>query len=67
MATLDAPLVNLHTGEMVDVEVPGGLGYQRLTIHRSLTEIDLLCSAPTMKTHTLSSVTPGMKNLIGLY
>jgi uncharacterized protein (DUF362 family) len=67
MATLDAPLVNLHTGEMVDVEVPGGLAYQRLTIHRSLTEIDLLCSVPMMKTHTLASVTPGMKNLIGLY
>jgi uncharacterized protein (DUF362 family) len=65
--SLDVPLVNLHTGEMVDVEVPGGLAYQRLTIHRSLTEIDLLCSVPMMKTHTLASVTLGMKNLIGLY
>jgi uncharacterized protein (DUF362 family) len=65
--SLDAPLVNLHTGEMVDVEVPGGLAYQRLTIHRSLTEIDLLCSVPMMKTHTLATVTLGMKNLIGLY
>jgi uncharacterized protein (DUF362 family) len=52
---------------MVDVEVPGGLAYQRLTIHRSLTEIDLLCSVPMMKTHILASVTLGMKNLIGLY
>jgi uncharacterized protein (DUF362 family) len=65
--SLDVPLVNLHTGEMVDVEVPGGLAYQRLTIHRSLTEIDLLCSVPMMKTHILASVTLGMKNLIGLY
>jgi uncharacterized protein (DUF362 family) len=65
--SLDVPLVNLHTGEMVDVEVPGGLAYQRLTIHRSLTEIDLLCSVPMMKTHGLASVTLGMKNLIGLY
>ena len=65
--SLDVPLVNLHTGEMVDVEVPGGLAYQRLTIHRSLTEIDLLCSVPMMKTHTLATVTLGMKNLIGLY
>ncbi|HSB03373.1 MAG TPA: DUF362 domain-containing protein [Anaerolineales bacterium] len=64
---LDVPLVNLHTGEMVEVEVPGGLAYQRLTIHRSLTEIDLLCSVPMMKTHGLASVTLGMKNLIGLY
>jgi uncharacterized protein (DUF362 family) len=65
--SLDVPLVNLHTGEMVEVEVPGGLAYQRLTIHRSLTEIDLLCSVPMMKTHGLASVTLGMKNLIGLY
>jgi uncharacterized protein (DUF362 family) len=65
--SLDVPLINLHTGEMVEVDVPGGLAYQRLTIHRSLTEIDLLCSVPMMKTHTLASVTLGMKNLIGLY
>lgn len=65
--SLDVPLVNLHTGEMVDVEVPGGLAYQRLTIHRALAEIDLLCSVPMMKTHTLATVTLGMKNLIGLY
>jgi uncharacterized protein (DUF362 family) len=52
---------------MVDVEVPGGLAYQKLTIHRSLTEIDLLCSVPMMKTHTLATVTLGMKNLLGLY
>ena len=65
--SLDVPLVNLHTGEMVDVEVPGGLAYQKLSLHRSLTEIDLLCSVPMMKTHGLASVTLGMKNLIGLY
>ena len=65
--SLDVPLINLHTGAMVDVEVPGGLAYQRLTIHRALTEIDLLCSVPVMKTHGLATVTLGMKNLIGLY
>ncbi len=65
--SLDVPLVNLHTGEMVDVDVPNGLAYQRLTIPRSLTEIDLLCSVPMMKTHGLACVTLGMKNLIGLY
>ena len=65
--TLGVPLVNLHTGEMVDVDVPGGLAYQKLTIHRSLTEIDMLCSVPMMKTHERASVSLGMKNLIGLY
>lgn len=61
------PLVNLHTGEMVDVPVPAGLAYDKIALHHSLAEIDLLCSVPMMKTHTLATVTLGMKNLIGLY
>jgi uncharacterized protein (DUF362 family) len=65
--SLDVPLVNLHSGEMVEMEVPGGFAYQDITLHRSLTEIDLLCSVPMMKTHVLATVTLGMKNLIGLY
>jgi uncharacterized protein (DUF362 family) len=64
---LDVPLINLHTGETVNVNVPNGLAYKQLTIRRLLTEIDLLCSVPMMKTHNLASVTLGMKNLIGLY
>jgi uncharacterized protein (DUF362 family) len=66
--SLGVPLVNLHTGQMVDVDVPGGgLVYQQLTLHRSLTEIDMLCSVPMMKTHERAQVSLGMKNLIGLY
>jgi uncharacterized protein (DUF362 family) len=65
--SLDLPLINLHSGEMVDVAVPGGFAYQSITLHQSLTEIDLLCSVPMMKTHVLATVTLGMKNLIGLY
>jgi uncharacterized protein (DUF362 family) len=66
-ATLDIPLINLHTGEMVKVDVPDPFVYPQLTVHRSLTDIDLLCSVPMMKTHVLATVTLGMKNLIGLY
>ena len=65
--SLGVPLVNLHSGELVEVEVPGAFVFDKLTIHRSLTEIDLLCSVPMMKTHSLAHVTLGMKNLIGLY
>lgn len=65
--SMKIPLINLHLGEMVDVEVPNGFAYQNITLHHSLTEIDLLCSVPMMKTHTLATVTLGMKNLIGLY
>lgn len=65
--SLDVPLVNLHSGEMAEVEVPDAFCFDKITLHRSLLEIDLLCSVPMMKTHTLVQVTLGMKNLIGLY
>jgi len=65
--SMDLPLVNLHSGEMVDVDVPNAFVFEKLIIHRSPTEIDLLCSVPMMKTHDLAQVTLGMKNLIGLY
>lgn len=64
---LDIPLINLHTGKMVDIEVPNGLMYDKITVHHSITESDMLVSVPMMKTHTLATVTLGMKNLIGVY
>ncbi len=65
--SLGIPLVNLHSGEMVPVNVPGGYIYDTINIHRALAEVDLLCSVPIMKTHILGGVTLGMKNLIGTY
>jgi uncharacterized protein (DUF362 family) len=65
--SLDIPLINLHTGEMVEVEVPNAYVYNKLVVHKSLSEIDLLCSVPMMKTHVMARVTLGMKNLMGLY
>jgi uncharacterized protein (DUF362 family) len=64
---LRVPLINLHTGDVVDVKVPGAFVFEKLTIHRALAETDLLCSVPMMKTHTLAGVTLGMKNLVGAY
>jgi uncharacterized protein (DUF362 family) len=64
---LGIPLVNLHTGEMVAVTLPDAYVFDTLMLHRSLTEIDLLVSVPRMKTHTLATVTLGLKNVIGLY
>jgi uncharacterized protein (DUF362 family) len=64
---LHVPLINLHTGELVEVPVPGGFVFDKVTIHHSLVETDLLCSVPMMKTHSLAGVTLGMKNLIGVY
>jgi len=65
--SLHIPLVNLHSGELVDVAVPGGFVYDKITLHQSLTQIDLLCSVPMMKTHSLATVTLGMKNLVGAF
>jgi uncharacterized protein (DUF362 family) len=64
---LDIPLVNLHTGDMVEVAVPDAYVFDTLTLHRSLSETDLLVSVPRMKTHALATVTLGLKNVIGLY
>ncbi len=64
---LGIPLINLHTGELVEVEVPNAHYFKKLTIHKSLREIDMLCSVPMMKTHSLAKVTLGLKNVIGLY
>lgn len=65
--TLRVPLVNLHSGELVDVAVPGGFVFDKIALHKSLAEVDLLCSVPMMKTHQLATVTLGMKNLIGAF
>ena len=65
--TLRIPLVNLHSGVLVDVDVPGGFVFDKRTLHQSLTQVDLLCSVPMMKTHQLATVTLGMKNLVGAF
>ena len=66
-ASLGIPLINLHTGDMVEVEVPNAYVYDKIVVSKALSEIDLLCSVPMMKTHVLARVTLGMKNLMGLY
>jgi len=65
--SLNIPLINLHSGEIVEVPLKNGFAAKSVKINKSLTEVDLLCSVPMMKTHTLSTDTLAMKNLIGLY
>jgi uncharacterized protein (DUF362 family) len=65
--TRHVPLVNLHSGEMWEVPVPGGYVYDNISLHPSLVETDLLCSVPVMKTHMMATVTLGMKNVIGAF
>jgi uncharacterized protein (DUF362 family) len=65
--SLNIPLINLHSGEIVEVPLKNGLAAKSLKIHKALSEADLVCSVPMMKTHTLATVTLAMKNFIGLY
>jgi uncharacterized protein (DUF362 family) len=65
--SLGIPLINLHSGDIVEVALDSGYAANSVKIHRALTESDLICSVPMMKTHTLATVTLSMKNLIGLY
>ena len=65
--SIGIPLINLHCGEIVEVPLKNGLAAKSVRIHKLLTEIDMLCSVPMMKTHVLATVTLAMKNLIGLY
>jgi len=65
--TLRLPLINLHSGDLVDVPVRAGFVFDKITLNRSLAEVDLVCSVPMMKTHQLATVTLGMKNLIGAF
>lgn len=58
-AELDIPLINLHSGEMIEVEVPNAYVYDKITLHKTLSEIDLLCSVPIVKTSSLRSNEPG--------
>ena len=65
--SLKIPLINLHCGDMAEVQVPNAFVFDKITLHRSLVDNDLLCSIPMMKTHVFAHVTLGMKNLIGVY
>ena len=65
--TLQIPLINLHTGRMSKVPLPEGFVFKEFSLHHSLTDTDLLCSVPMMKTHGLATVTLGMKNLFGVF
>ena len=62
------PLVNLHVGNMVKMNVSDNFVYKEIYLHQALADADLVCSVPMMKTHGLATVTLGLKNIgIGGY
>jgi len=62
------PLVNLHVGNMVEMKVSDNFVYKKIYVHKAMSDVDLVCSVPMMKTHALATVTLGLKNIgIGGY
>jgi len=62
------PLVNLHVGNMVKLKVSDNFVFKEIYIHKAMSDVDLVCSVPMMKTHGLGTVTLALKNIgIGGY
>lgn len=62
------PLVNLHVGNMAKMKVSDNFVYKDIYVHKAMSDVDLVCSVPMMKTHSLATVTLGLKNIgIGGY
>ena len=61
----DVPLLNLDEGKFVEVKVDSG-PVRTLWVAQSALEADVLINLPRLKRHSLTRVTLGMKNLLGL-
>ena len=62
------PLVNLHVGNMVKMKISDNFVFKEIYVHKAMSDVDLVCSVPMMKTHGLASVTLALKNIgIGGY
>jgi uncharacterized protein (DUF362 family) len=60
---LGVPLVNLHVGDMVKMEIPDNFVFKNIYFHKAIFDADLVCSVPIMKTHGLATVTLALKNI----
>ncbi len=62
-----AELIDLNEGPYIEVSVPGGgLAFSSYWFSETVAEADMLFSVAKMKTHLATSVTLGLKNLIGV-
>jgi uncharacterized protein (DUF362 family) len=52
--------------QRVDVEIPNGILFNKVSLPRSVMEADVLINAPKMKNNFITLVTLGIKNLLGL-
>jgi len=61
-----ARLVDLDQDDMVEIPVPNGTVLTKIKIFKTAYESDVIISVPTMKTHILTQVTLGLKNMKGI-
>ena len=61
------PLVNLSKTERVRFNFGVGSSTLTVPVSREMVEADVVVSVPTMKTHILTGVTMGMKNMYGTF
>ena len=62
---LGSELVNLDRDESIRVDVPNGTVLKTARIFKTVFESDVVISVPSMKTHILTAVTLGLKNMKG--
>jgi len=62
---LNVKLINFENAECKKVSVPNGL-FKELMIPKAVLEADVLINIPKLKMHSLTTVTAGMKNLMGV-
>ncbi len=60
---IGVPLVNLHVGEMVKMKISDNFVFKDIYFHKAMSDADLICSVPMMKTHALATVTLALKNI----
>ena len=64
---VDVPLVNLTKTERVFFDFGKDSATGVVPVSKNLVDVDVIISVPTMKTHLLTSVTIGMKNMYGTF
>ena len=57
------PLENLHVGNIVKMKVSDNFVFKEIYVHKTMSDVDLVCSVPMMKTHGLATVTLALKNI----
>lgn len=64
---VDVPLINLGETEKVRFNFGSDSAIGIVPVSKNIVEADVIISVPTMKTHLLTSVTLGMKNMYGTF